>query len=119
MLPTTNIILADHKVQYLGSGLLAYPAALVITSNGLYLQVDYSGALAGILFNLLPKLKSALQHLVLIFKLKEKSFSARRGEFGRNKNVLEIISDTGDSYKIVVADLDDWLYTLNNYSNPV
>lgn len=42
----------------------------------------------------------------MIFELKQNSFKARQGEFGRNKNVLEVVSDSGDSYKIVVADLD-------------
>ncbi|HRG90339.1 MAG TPA: hypothetical protein PLW44_15050 [Chitinophagales bacterium] len=109
MLPTTGVIKSDHTAMFLKGDFIATPATLVLTSSVLCLQVDNSGPSARILFDIFPGLKRRFQRLEMVFELNLANIQVAQGEFGRNKNVLQVTDERGKSYKVIVQNLNQWL----------
>lgn len=108
--------LKEEKVLYLKSPLNGREAELVMTDKGITLKCEDSGILRrGFVLQLRPFFPSVNKYLkmVTVFSLPYAAIaSAKQGKHGLQKNLLEISDKDGNTYKIVVNKLQEWLDAL-------
>lgn len=110
---TKEGILKQEKIGYLKSKLNLQQGMLYLTPNRLVLEAHATGVSGfGLIGALLKrKVESKINGFDLTWS-QIKGIS--RGNHGANKNVLEVTAASGETYRILVGELDAWEAEIKN-----
>lgn len=106
-------ILKEEKVGYLKSKMNLLQGHLYLTSKRLVLEAHKTTVGGGILGAILKK---KVEKKDYGFNLEFKDIkNFEQGKQGLNKNILEVNTSQGETYRIVVKKYNDWQEELNKH----
>ncbi|MCR9173226.1 MAG: hypothetical protein NXI10_12065 [bacterium] len=105
-------VLKEEKIMFLKSSVNALQGNLQLTSSKLVIEAHKTTVGGGILGAFLKKKVEEKDHGTTL-NLKDIS-EIRRGKHGVNKNVLEVVDQSENVYRLVVKNYDSWQEAIQN-----